>query len=126
MEKKWYLTDWSQATRDRFENFVAASLARAAQLYSDRFGENMSLHYVRTHDGAEVDFLLCRGRSPWLLVEAKEGKPDLTSAVHRFSRELGVPAVVVTLLPGDYRKRAAKGAPDLSAISWGEPGRLFP
>ena len=109
VEKKWYFTDWSQATRYRFENFVASSLSRAAQLYSDRFGEKISLHYIRTHDGAEVDFLLCRGRDPWLLVEAKEGKPDLTSAVHRFSRELGVPAVVVTERPGIYKRWAVEG-----------------
>lgn len=126
VEEKWYLTDWSQATRNRFENFVAASLVRAAQLYSDRFGEKMSLHYVRTHDGVEVDFLLCRGRDPWLLIEAKEGKPDPTSAVHRFSRELGVPAVVVTERPGLYKQWAVKDGPDLFAISWSRLGQLLP
>jgi hypothetical protein len=86
----------------------------------------MSLHFVRTHDGAEVDFLLCRDSKPWLLVEAKEGKPDLTSAVHRFSRELGVPAVVVTERPGFYRKWTVKDVPNLYAISWGKLGRMLP
>jgi len=126
VEKKWYLTDWSQARQNRFENFVAASLARAVQLYLDRFGEQISLHYVRTHDGAEVDFLLCRDRVPWLLVEAKEGKPEPTHAVYRFARELEVPAVVVTKEPGIFRKISAREGQRIFSISWSKFGQLLP
>ena len=126
VEKKWYLTDWSQAKTNPFENFVAASLLRAVQLWFDRFGERMSLFYVRTHDGAEVDFLICRNRVPWLLIESKEGKPEPTHAVYRFARELGVPAVVVTKESGIFRKIPTGEGQRIYALSWSKLGSLLP
>lgn len=125
-EKKWYFVDWSAANTNRFENYVAASLLRAAQLYLDRFGEKMSLHFVRTHDGTEVDFLLCRDGKPWLLIEAKEGTPAPTRPVFRFARELGVPAAVVTREAGRVQKIQEKGAPSIFSLSWTRLGQLLP
>jgi len=96
--------NWTAAQGNVFENYVAGSLLRATTLYNDRFGEKMSLHFVRTFDGTEVDFLICRNNRPWLLVEAKEGNPDLSQAVYRFSQELGVPCVVVTRQKNVFKK----------------------
>ncbi len=96
-EKKWYYHDWCMGGEEKkFENFVASSLYRAVTLWTDRFGDKYELFFIRTHDGAEVDFLITCNHKPWLLVEAKEGKPDITSACWRFSGELNIPCVVVT------------------------------
>ena len=125
-EKKWYYTDWRAAKESVFENYVAASLMRAVTLYGDRYGEKMSLHFVRTHDGAEVDFLICRDGKPWWLVEAKEGAPDGTSAVHRFSLELGVPCCVVTRKKNIFRTIKGKEGQKIFCVSWGKLGPLLP
>lgn len=125
-EKKWYFTDWVIAGENRFENFIAASLQRAAALYTDRFGEEMTLHFIRTHDGTETDFLLCRDKAPWLLVEAKEGSPVASKADHRFSRELGIPCVIATRKPNIFRRIESRDGGRLYAISWNKLGVLLP
>lgn len=114
------------ADENKFENYIAASLHRTTTLYADRFGEKLSLHFVRTHDDAEVDFLICRNAKPWLLIEAKEGSPDATSAVHRFTRELGIPCAVVTRKKNICRKIAAHGSNSITAISWDKLGSALP
>ncbi len=125
-EKKWYYTDWRSVGQGRFENYIAASLWRAAVLYTDRFGEKMSLHYVRTHDGAEVDFLICKNRIPWLLVEAKEGAPEISSGVYRFSRELKVPCIITTGRKNFFKKVMGKEGQKIFCISWSKLGQVLP
>lgn len=126
VEKKWYYMDWRLAGSNVFENFVAASLLRAVSLYTDRFGENMSLHFVRTHDGAEIDFLICRNGSPWLLVEAKEGAPDIPSAAYRFSQTLNVPCVIATRKRGISSKKTGMEGQTIYRMSWSKLGRILP
>ncbi|MBI2344279.1 MAG: ATP-binding protein [Deltaproteobacteria bacterium] len=123
MEKKWYFMDWRVAEQNLFENYVAASLLRVVTLFTDRYGDPFSLHFVRTHDGAEVDFLLCRSGKPWLLIEAKEGTPEVSSAVHRFSSELRVPCAVVTRRNGIAKKYVGTA---IYALSWAKLGAILP
>lgn len=125
VEKKWYYADWRAASKNVFENYVAASLIRATTLYTDRFGERMSLHFVRTHDGTEIDFLICRAGKPWLLVEAKEGAPDVTSAAHRFSNLFDIPCVIATRRKGIFKKTTGS-KPAIYCVSWAKLGGLLP
>lgn len=125
-EKKWYFTDWRAAQNNRFENYVAASLYRAATLYTDRFGEIVTLNFVRTHDGTETDFLLCCNNIPWLLVEAKEGSPEASRANHRFSKELKVPCFIVTQKKNIFRKIKSHDGEIVYALSWEKLGSLLP
>lgn len=125
-EKKWYYIDWRKAEANCFENYIAASLLRAAVLYNDRFGEKFSLHFLRTHDGTEVDFLICRNDKPWLLIEAKEGSPTPTSAVYRFSKELDVPCAIVTRKRNIFKQIKGEAGQKIYEISWGRLGRLLP
>lgn len=125
-ERKWYYVDWRASVYNLFENYIASSLLRAVTLYTDRYGEKMSLHFVRTHDGAEVDFLICRDGNPWLLIEAKEGVPDISSAVYRFSRELNVPCVIVTRKKNLFKKIKTKDAQKIFCISWAKLGQVLP
>ncbi len=124
-ERKWYFMDWRFAEKNRFENYIACSLLRAVTLWTDRFGDRMSLHFVRTHDGTEVDFLICREGTPWLLVESKEGSPEVTSACHRFSGLFGAPCVVVTQRRNFFKKTTSGGKP-IYSISWSKLGGLLP
>ncbi len=121
-EKKWYFMDWKASQNMLFENYIAASLLRMVTLYQDRWGEKMSLHFIRTHDQTEVDFLVCHNNKPWLLIEAKEGTPEVSSALHRFSKELAVPAIVVTRKKNIFKKIT----PMIYCISWSRLGQLLP
>lgn len=125
-ERKWYFIDWRSAVDNLFENYVACSLYRAAALYTDRYGDKMDLHYVRTHDGTEVDFLLCKNKVPWLLIEAKEGVPEVSRAVYRFTHELKVPCAIVTRKPGLFKKINTKDGQNVVCLSWGKLGQVLP
>jgi uncharacterized protein len=124
--KKWYFMDWRFADSNRFENLVASSLFRAAALYADRFGDPVDLRFVRTHDQTEVDFLLIRNGKPWLLVEAKEGVPETTRGVYRFTNELRVPCFIVTRKPGIFKKEKTGGAIPIFCMSWSKLAQNLP
>ena len=72
----------------RFENAVAASLHKVADFALDTRGQAAGLHYVRTKDGAEVDFALSLDGQLTHLIECKlsEDKPHraLTGFAERF------------------------------------------
>jgi len=125
-ERKWYYMDWRAAGINRFENFVSSSLHRAVSLYTDRFGEKMQLHFIRTHDGTEVDFLITLNNRPWLLIEAREGKPDASRAVYRFCEELDVPCLIVTKQKNVCRKIKHDGRQKIYAVSWAKLGQVLP
>ncbi len=72
-EPKVFLWDWSLVNDPgaRAENFVAAHLHKATQYWTDRgFGE-YELHYLRTLDKKEVDFVISKNGKAWFLVEVK-------------------------------------------------------
>lgn len=126
VEKKWYYMDWRASGNNIFENYVAASLLRATTLYEDRFGEKMTLHFVRTHDGTEIDFLICCNNKPWLLIESKEGSPDISLAAYRFSHMLNVPCAIVTRKKGIFKKVIGSEKQKIYCISWSKLGTILP
>lgn len=84
-EPKVYLWDWSQIndTGARHENLVASHLLKATHWWTDNGWGNYQLHYLRTKDQKEVDFLVSKDNLPWLLVEVK------SSASASLSKHLG-------------------------------------
>ena len=78
----------------RFENAVAAMLLKHVQFLADAKGQNTGLHYLRTKDGAEVDFALSQDGRISQLLECKLADSAPHRALQRFASELGdVPAV---------------------------------
>lgn len=63
----------------RFENAVAAMLLKHVHFLQDARGKAAGLHYLRTRDGAEVDFALSADGRLSHLVECKLGD----AAIHR-------------------------------------------
>ena len=96
-ERKFYLFDVPriQDAGARFENMVALELWRCVHAWNDRGDGDFSLHFVKTKEGQEVDFLLASGRKPFLLVEAKMSDPVPGKGLLALQRQLSVPAVLV-------------------------------
>jgi len=80
---KLYFYDWAYVneTKDntpesgaRFENLVASHLLKHVQFMNDSQGTSLELHYMRTTDGHEIDFVLAdeAGRATHF-IEAKVG-----------------------------------------------------
>jgi predicted AAA+ superfamily ATPase len=72
----------------RLENAVAAMLLKHVHWLSDARGRQASLHYVRTKDGAEVDFAVAEEGGLTQLVECKWADAHPHRALTRFALEL--------------------------------------
>ena len=86
---KYYLVDTGQVEGDdgaRLENAVACALRKEIDLLEDALGERIGLHYLRTKEGQEVDFVLTRDDQVFLLVEVKRAHPQPTRALQRYQR----------------------------------------
>ncbi len=91
-EPKFYLWDWAgiRSPGARFENLVASALLKAAHAWTDMGSANVRLFFVRDKEKREVDFLLVRDDSPWMLVEAKTSpSPGLSPALLHYHKVLG-------------------------------------
>jgi hypothetical protein len=109
-ERKTYLFDYTliENEESKFENMVALELFRAVSNWNDMgFGE-YGLHYIRTKEGREVDFLISEGRRPMLLIEAKYGDETPAANLLRFQAALGIPAIQL-LAQAEGFKRLTNG-----------------
>lgn len=79
-EKKWYFQDWYYISADaaKLENMVASYLYRTCLVLTDMGYGSYRLHYIRTIDKREIDFLLTRDNQPVLAVEVKSGETSLS------------------------------------------------
>jgi hypothetical protein len=79
-EGKVYLWDYGAVPDEaaRFENLVAQHLLKACQTWTDTGEGDFRLHYLRTKEREEIDFLVVRDGEPWLPVEVKlsDGTPS--------------------------------------------------
>ncbi len=71
----------------RFENAVAAMLAKHVDFLRDTSGREIGLHYIRTKDGGEVDFALSENGRLTDLIECKWADTAVTRALARFASE---------------------------------------
>jgi predicted AAA+ superfamily ATPase len=108
--RKTYLFDYGRIENPalRFENMIALELFRAVNTWNDLGLGSFGLHFVRTKEGLEVDFLVTNNRKPLLLVEAKAKDAVVPKALRKIQSQLRVPAVQV-LDQGDTFRRHANG-----------------
>lgn len=71
----------------RLENAVAAMLLKHVQFRRDGRGVEGGLHYIRTKDGAEVDFALSENDALTHLVECKHADHGLHKPLQRFATQ---------------------------------------
>jgi len=72
-EPKYYFFDFARVTNEsaRLENLVASALLKEIQFAEDVYGHKGKLHYLKTKDGAEIDFLVVIDDKPILAIEVK-------------------------------------------------------
>lgn len=106
-EPKIYFFDNGMVMRDsgaRFENMVALSLLKHVYGITDYRGRRISLNYIRTRDGEEVDFCLTETDEALQMIEVKAGGRDYGTTLKRFNAKYNIPAVaVIKDLKQDYR-----------------------
>jgi predicted AAA+ superfamily ATPase len=107
-EPKVYLWDWSLVDDigQRYENFVASHLLKAVHFWTDIGLGVFDLHFIRTRDQEEVDFLVTKDGNPWMLVEVKSSsKASLSKSLQKYKESLNCPLAfqVVFDLPGNEK-----------------------
>jgi len=82
-EKKWYFLDWYYTPEGpaRLENMVATYLYRVCLCLSDMGYGPYRLHYIRTLDKKEIDFLVTVENRPVIAVEVKSGDLHLANSL---------------------------------------------
>ena len=55
----------------KLENVTACALLKEIHYIEDCYGEEAALHYIRTKDGKEIDFLIVKTDTPYMLLEVK-------------------------------------------------------
>lgn len=81
----------------RFENCVALSLLKHAWGRMDLLGQPCTLNYLRTKDGAEVDFCLVTEDHPERLIEVKRSDSKPAPALVNFQKRYEIPSVQAVL-----------------------------
>jgi len=69
----------------QWENACAAMLLKHVHFEQDVLGKQTTLHYLRTKEGAEVDFVLCEGGDPVRLIECKHADHQPAPALIKFA-----------------------------------------
>lgn len=98
-ERKLYFYDWTRPATEaaRFENYAAVELKMLVSLWEDFGLGHFELHYVRTREGLETDFLITRDDAPYILFEAKLSDTPLPAHNRKHAGMLGnVPLVLLT------------------------------
>jgi predicted AAA+ superfamily ATPase len=71
----------------RLENAAAGMLLKHAHFLQDSMGRSVSLHYIRTKDGAEVDFALAEEGKVTQMIECKLGDNKPHRGLMRFGAQ---------------------------------------
>jgi predicted AAA+ superfamily ATPase len=101
----------------RFENAVAAMLLKQVHFRQDALGKAAGLHYIRTKDGAEVDFALSEDNQLTHLIECKLADPTLARALVNFAGKF--PQAEAIQLVRDLRQEEYRAPVQISdAAHW--------
>lgn len=97
----------------RFENAVAAMLLKHSHYRQDALGRDCQLYYLRTKDGAEVDFALAEDNRLTHLIECKTSDPSIHRPLSAFHGRF--PTAQATQLVRDLRQDEQRGPVHLVA-----------
>lgn len=101
----------------RYENLVACHLLKRVQWLQDTEGKAVDLHYIRTKDSAEVDFVMSENGQLTHLLECKLNDPRVQSSLYRFAAEWPE-AISLQLLRECAVESDHKGVQVRDAASW--------
>lgn len=95
-EPKLYFFDNGLVKGDdgaKLENFVAVCLLKSVYARIDYHGESISLYYLRTKDGREVDFALINDNRIEQIIEVKNSDKEIDKSLFTFHQKYHLPAI---------------------------------
>ena len=76
------------------ENLVALHLLKACHCFTDLVLGDFALHFLRTKEKEEIDFVVLRDTKPWMLVECKSGDLQPSPTLVKFAAKLKAPHAI--------------------------------
>ncbi|CAN5315023.1 ATP-binding protein [soil metagenome] len=120
-EPKYYFFD-SACIPDpgaRLENLVANALLKEQHYHEDIYGVSSKLHYLRTRDSKEIDFLLVIDEQPICMLEVKWSDDTLNKNFFYFDNFFGPETKKIQLVKELRREKTyANGIEVRDLISW--------
>jgi len=101
----------------RLENAVAGMLLKHVNFLQDATGRPVGLHYIRTKDGAEVDFALSEGGKVVQMIECKWGDSKPHRGLMRFAEQFA-DADAVQVVYGLRQEEFRNGIKITDAANW--------
>lgn len=120
-EPKFYFYDHNYADADdgaKLENMVANALIKELDFIRDTRGDRVALHYLRTRDGKEIDFLVCINDQPVLMLEVKLTNGEPASGFKHFSQFLPHARQLQLVKQLDREKTYPSGLEVRALIPW--------
>lgn len=120
-EPKYYFYDHAYVENNngaRLENLVACALLKELQFIEDTQGIKTSLHYLRTKDGKEIDFLTCFERKATLLLEVKWSDATPVNSFNHFSQFLPQTKKIQLVKELQREKTYSDGIEIRSLVPW--------
>lgn len=120
-EPKFYFYDHNNVENGdgaKLENIVSNALIKEIDFLHDTQGEKLSLHFLRTKDGKELDFLICNNKEPTRLLEVKKSDDTPSAAFRHFQNFL--PNIPCIQLVRDLKREKTypDGCEVRSLITW--------
>ena len=103
-EPKWFLRDWSGIADPgkRAETFVACHLLKAVEGWNDLGLSNFQLGYLRDTSTREIDFIVVRDDTPWILIEVKLADGRISPALRHFQEQTAAPVALQVVVEAEY------------------------
>lgn len=119
-EPKLYFYDTGFVKGDdgiKFENLTAVSLLKHVQFCADALGKEGALHYLRTKEGKEIDFILVDNDRISRAVEVKDKETSLSKNIKYFrGKYRNIP--FVQIVRNMRQARQVDGVPIEPAADW--------
>jgi len=105
-EPKWYLRDWSSIKDPgaRNETMVACHLLKSVEGWTDLGLGEFALHYMRTKQQQEIDFVISRDGQPWCLVECKTSETRISDSLVTMAKRLSAPHAIQVVMDLPYEE----------------------
>jgi predicted AAA+ superfamily ATPase len=100
-EPKLYLWDWSEVDKEaaRFENCVGSHLIKLSHFLQDYEGYQANVHFLRSIEKKEVDFLVTINNRPWFAVEVKLTDTNVSRNLLYFKNKINIPFLYQVVKP---------------------------
>ncbi len=114
-EPKVYLWDWTLVENpgSKFENYVACHLNKYVSFLKETGRGDFALYYLRDKEKREVDFLITKGGSPWIMLETKLSNDKRFSKSFLYFQKQLKPAYTLQVVHNmDYVNQSCLVGPD--------------